>query len=109
MQLARSKSGFGEGIPQQVRPVGETQFQILKLWPQVDTCLSLFRPKRKYRFQTGFRFPKLGVRVLIEVSHACGRRLHRICVPAPVLQRRCPARSHFVRGRGAVSRSRRLM
>ena len=43
------------------------------------------------------------------MSHACGRRLHRICVPAPVLQRRCPARPHFVWGRGAVSRSRRLM
>ena len=36
-------------------------------------------------------------------------RLHRICVPAPVLQRRCPARPRFARGHGAVSRSRRLM
>ena len=43
------------------------------------------------------------------VSYCGGRRLHRICVPAPVLQRRCPARPHFERGRGAVSRSRRLM
>ena len=42
------------------------------------------------------------------VSYLRSHRLHRICVPAPVLQRRCPARSHFVRGRGAVSRSRRL-
>src|SRR5699024_12068989 len=32
----------------------------------------------------------------IEVSSICGsRRLHRICVPAPVLQRRYSARPHF--------------
>ena len=104
------KAGFGEGTPQQVRPVSETQFQILKLWPQVDTCLSLFRPEQKYRFQIGFRLPKLGVQVPIEVFSICGsHRLPRICVPAPVLQRRYPARPHFERGRGAVSRSRRLM
>ena len=106
----KTKAGFGEGTPQQVRPVSETQFQILKLWPQVDTCLSLFRPEQKYRFQIGFRLPKLGVQVPIEVFSICGsHRLPRICVPAPVLQRRYPARPHFVRGRGAVSRSRRLM
>ena len=35
------------------------------------------------------------------MSHACGRRLHRICVPAPVLQRRCPARPHLC---GVVTR-----
>ena len=68
----KTKAGFGEGTPQQVRPECETQFQILKLWPQVDTCLSLFRPKQKYRFQTGFRFPKLGVQVPIEVSPIAG-------------------------------------
>ena len=46
----------------------------------------------------------------IEVSPICGsRRLYRICVPAPVLQRRCPARPRFARGHGTVSRSRRLM
>ena len=50
-----------------------------------------------------------GERLRIEESLACGRRLHRTCVPAPVLQRRCPARPHFVRGHGAVSRSRRLI
>ena len=106
----KTKAGFGEGTPQQVRPVSETQFQILKLWPQVDTCLSLFRPEQKYRFQIGFRLPKLGVQVPIEVFSICGsHRLPRICVPAPVLQRRYPARPHFERGRGAVSRSRRLM
>ena len=98
---SKQKAGFGEGTPQQVRPVSETQFQLLKLWPQVDTCLSLFRPKRKYRFQTGFWFPKLGVRAPIEVSLACGRRLHRICVPAPVLQRCCPAHPHLC---GVVAR-----
>ena len=36
-----------------------------------------------------------------EVSLTCGRRLHRICVPAPVLQRRCPARPHLC---GVVAR-----
>ena len=35
-------AGFGEGTPQQVRPASVLRFQILKLWPQVDTCLSLF-------------------------------------------------------------------
>ena len=106
----KTKAGFGEGTPQQVRPVSETQFQILKLWPQVDTCLSLFRPKQKYGFQIRFRFPKLGVQVPIEVFSICGsHRLHRICVPAPVLQRRYPARPRFTRGHGAVSRSRRLV
>ena len=35
------------------------------------------------------------------VSYCGGRRLHRICVPAPVLQRRCPARPHLC---GVVAR-----
>ena len=39
----KTKAGFGEGTPQQVRPGSAPQFQFLKLWPQVDTCLSLFR------------------------------------------------------------------
>ena len=58
MQLARSKSRFGEGTPQQVRPVSETRFQILKLWPQVDTCLSLFRAFSILDFQNVFELSK---------------------------------------------------
>ena len=107
---SKQKAGFGEGTPQQVRPVSETRFQILKLWPQVDTCLSLFPSKMKIQISNWISVSKAGsAQVPIEVSLACGRRLHRICVPAPVLQRRCPARPHFVRGHGAVSRFRRLM
>ena len=110
MQLARSKSRFGEGTPQQVRPVSETRFQILKLWPQVDTCLSLFPSKMKTQISNRISVSKAGsAGANRSVSYCGGRRLHRICVPAPVLQRRCPARPHFVRGHGAVSRSRRLM
>ena len=45
------KAGFGECTPQQVRPERESQFQILKLWPQVDTCLSLFPPILKIQIQ----------------------------------------------------------
>ena len=173
---SKQKAGFGEGTPQQVRPVSALQFQILKLWPQVDTCLSLFPSKMKTQISNRIAVSKAGkyfrrslVRLIcaderdtdreiqtrrvyersecavlglnfvprgilggrnfcpayagrngfplkratgtpIEVSPICGsRRLYRICVPAPVLQRRCPARPHFVRGRGAVSRSRRLV
>ena len=110
MQLARSKSGFGEGTPQQVRPVIETQFQFLKLWPQVDTCLSLFPSKMKIQLSNWISVSKAGsAGANRSVFYCGGRRLHRICVPAPVLQRRCPARPHFVRGHGAVSRSRRLV
>ena len=106
----KTKAGFGEGTPQQVRPVSETQFQFLKLWPQVNTCLSLFPSKMKIQISNWISVSKAGsAQVPIEVSLVCGRRLHRICVPAPVLQRRCPARPHFERGRGAVSRSRQLM
>ena len=50
-----------------------------------------------------------GEMLRIEVSFTYGRRLHRIWVPTPVLQRRCPARPHIARGRDTVSRSRRLM
>ena len=61
-------------------------------------------------FQNAKLSSKHGEQIRIEVSSICGGcRLHRICVPAPVLQRRCPARPRFVRGRGAVSRFRRLM
>ena len=62
-----------------------------------------------YASRNGFHL-KRAAGTQIEVSPICGsHRLHRICVPAPVLQWRCPARPHFVRGRGAVSRSRRLV
>ena len=92
MQLARSKSRFGEGTPQQVRPVSETQFQFLKLRPQVDTCLSLFPSKMKIQISNRISVSKAGsVGVNRSVSYCVGPRLHRICVPAPVLQRRCPA------------------
>ena len=106
----KTKAGFGEGTPQQVRPVSETQFQFLKLWPQVDTCLSFFLSEWKIQISNWISASKAGsAGANRSVSYCGGRRLHRICVPAPVLQRRCPARPHFVRGRGAVSRSRRLM
>jgi hypothetical protein len=57
--------------------------RIENLWPRDGSCLSLFRPKQKYRFQTGSRFPKLGVQVPIEVSPIAGSPL------APNL-RSCP-------------------
>ena len=60
MQLARSKSGFGEGTPQQVRPECETRFQFLKLWPQVDTCLSLFSFKMKIQISNWISVSKAG-------------------------------------------------
>ena len=106
----KTKAGFGEGTPQQVRPESAPQFQFLKLWPQVDTCLSLFPSKIKIQISNWISASKAGsAGTNRSVSYLRGRRLHRICVPAPVLQRRCPARPHFVWGRGAVSRSRRLM
>src|SRR5699024_5719476 len=40
--MLEARAGFGEGTPQQVRPASVLRFQFLKLWPQVDTCLSLF-------------------------------------------------------------------
>ena len=104
------KQGLGKALPQQVRPVSTTRFQNLNCGHRSILAYRFFRPNGKYSFQTGFRFPKLGVQVPIEVFSICGsHRLPRICVPAPVLQRRYPARPHFERGRGAVSRSRRLM
>ena len=54
------KAGFGEGTPQQVRPVSETQFQFLKLWPQVDTCLSLFPSKIKIQISNWISVSKAG-------------------------------------------------
>ena len=54
------KAGFGEGTPQQVRPVSETQFQILKLWPQVNTCLSLFPSKWKIQISNWISASKAG-------------------------------------------------
>ena len=80
---------------------------------------SLLRRKTGHRNQENFctayagrnGFPlKRAAGTQIEVSPICGsRRLHRICVPAPVLQRHCPAHPRFAQGRGTVSRSRRLM
>ena len=49
-------SGFGEGTPQQVRLECETQFQFLKLWPQVDTCLSLFSKLFPFWFSKGIAY-----------------------------------------------------
>ena len=57
---SKQKAGFGEGTPQQVRPVSETQFQILKLWPQVDTCLSLFPSKTKIQISNWISGSKAG-------------------------------------------------
>ena len=56
----KTKAGFGEGTPQQVRPVSETRFQILKLWPQVDTCLSLFPSKMKIQISNWISVSKAG-------------------------------------------------
>ena len=56
----KAKAGFGEGTPQQVRPVSETQFQFLKLWPQVDTCLSLFSFKMKIQISNRISVSKAG-------------------------------------------------
>ena len=61
IQTARSKSrGFGEGTPQQVRPVSETRFQFLKLWPQVDTCLSFFLSEWKIQISNWILVSKAG-------------------------------------------------
>ena len=56
----KTKAGFGEGTPQQVRPVSETQFQFLKLWPQVDTCLSLFSSEWKIQISNWISGSKAG-------------------------------------------------
>ena len=56
----KTKAGFGEGTPQQVRPVSAPQFQILKLWPQVDTCLSLFQSKIKIQISNWILVSKAG-------------------------------------------------
>ena len=53
-----AKAGFGEGTPQQVRPGSAPQFQILKLWPQVDTCLSLFQDIFRFEFSKCVRLFK---------------------------------------------------
>ena len=69
----KTKAGFGEGTPQQVRPVSETRFQILKLWPQVDTCLSLFPSKMKIQISNWISVSKAGsAQVPIEVSPITG-------------------------------------
>ena len=56
----KTKAGFGEGTPQQVRPECETRFQFLKLWPQVDTCLSLFPSKVKIQISNWISASKAG-------------------------------------------------
>ena len=56
----RIRAGLGEGTPQQVRPVSALQFQILKLWPQVDTCLSLFLSKMKIQISNWILISKAG-------------------------------------------------
>ena len=86
------KAGFGEGTPQQVRPERESQFQIVKLWPQVDTCLPLFLSDLKIQIQK--RAAKLEVQVHRSVSCLRGSPFTPDEVPAPVLQRRCQARPH---------------
>ena len=54
--------------------------------------LIAFSSKTKIQISNRISVSKAGsAQVPIEVSLACGRRLPRICVPAPVLQRRCPA------------------
>ena len=106
----KTKAGFGEGTPQQVRPECETRFQFLKLWPQVDTCLSLFPSKWKIQFSNWISFSKAG-------SAGANRSIFylRESPLAPNL-RSCPCVAAalfgsptFLRGHGAVSRSRRLM
>ena len=106
----KTKAGFGEGTPQQVRPVSETQFQLLKLWPQVDTCLSLFLSEWKIQISNWILISKAG-------SAGANRSVFylRESPLAPNL-RSCPCVAAalsgsptFLRGRGAVSRFRRLM
>ena len=41
------KQGLGKALPNKYDRNVQPQFQILKLWPQVDTCLSLFPSKMK--------------------------------------------------------------
>ena len=106
----KTKAGFGEGTPQQVRPVSETRFQIFEIVATGRYLLIAFSSKTKIQISNRISVSKAGsAGVNRSVFYCGGRRLHRICVPAPVLQRRCPARPHFMRGHGAVSRSRRLM
>ena len=57
---AYKEAGFGEGTPQQVRLECETQFQFLKLWPQVDTCLSLFSSEWKIQISNWISGSKAG-------------------------------------------------
>ena len=56
----KTKAGFGEGTPQQARPGSAPQFQFLKLWPQVDTCLSLFLSKMKIQISNWILISKAG-------------------------------------------------
>ena len=57
---SKQKAGFGEGTPQQARPGSAPQFQFLKLWPQIDTCLSLFLSKMKIQISNWILISKAG-------------------------------------------------
>ena len=106
---SKQKAGFGEGTPQQARPGSAPQFQFLKLWPQVDTCLSLFLSKMKIQISNWILISKAG-------SAGANRSVSCLWSPlAPNLRSwPCVAAAlsgspAFVRGRGAVSKFRRLM
>ena len=79
----KTKAGFGEGTPQQVRPVSEMQFQFLKLWPQVDTCLSLFSSKMKIQLSNWISVSNAG-------SASYNRSVSCLWSPLALNLRSCP-------------------
>ena len=77
--------------------------RIENLWPRDGSCPLPLRSKRI--FNKCFRIVKTQKISRGGAAHARGSPFTPNEVPAPVLQRRCPARSQKVWGRGTVSRS----
>ncbi len=81
--MLEARAGFGEGTPQQVRPVSAPQFQFLKLWPQVDTCLSLFSSKMKIQLSNWISVSNAG-------SASYNRSVSCLWSPLALNLRSCP-------------------
>ena len=77
--------------------------RIESLWPRDGSCPLPLRSKST--FDKCFRIVKTQKISRGGAAHARGSPFTPNEVPAPVLQRRCPARSQKVWGRGTVSRS----
>ena len=77
--------------------------RIENLWPRDGSCPLPLRSKRI--FNNCFRIIKAQKISRGDAAHVRGSPFAPNEVPAPVLQRRCPARPQKVWGHGAVSRS----